>query len=201
MSSKKKVHETRADILDSAWTLIEKEGADVTLAQIAKHAGISRQSVYDHFGSRGGMLIALVRRTDERLSIKDKLFEAFSNEDPQQRLAQTVDIWIDFVQEIYPVATDLIRLRKTDPDANAAWNDRMTELRLWLQLLTKSFADDGALNKSWSEKAAAEYLWASTSVQTWEQLTIDCAWSETEAREHIKDAVGSVILSTHSHIR
>ncbi|MDG1826246.1 MAG: TetR/AcrR family transcriptional regulator, partial [Henriciella sp.] len=64
--------------MDSAWDLVAKEGADVSLATIAKAAGISRQSIYDHFGSRGGMLIALVRRADDRLSIKDGLFNAFS---------------------------------------------------------------------------------------------------------------------------
>lgn len=194
MSSKKSILDTRADILDAAWTLIEKEGADVTLAKIAKHAGISRQSVYDHFGSRGGMLIALVRRTDDRLSIKGKLFEAFSHDNPKQRLIDTVAIWIDFVKEIYPVATDLIRLRKTDTDADAAWNDRMSELRQWLTILTQSLADDGALKAGWSAKSAAEYIWAATSVQTWEQLTVDCAWSEQAARHSISQAVCAAIL-------
>lgn len=54
MSSQARVQRTRAEILDSAWTLISQRGADVSLAEIAKAAKISRQSVYDHFGSRGG---------------------------------------------------------------------------------------------------------------------------------------------------
>ncbi|MEJ2612245.1 MAG: helix-turn-helix domain containing protein [Candidatus Thiodiazotropha sp.] len=56
-----------ARLLDAAWDLINIEGTDASLARIAKAAGITRQSVYDHFGSRGGMIVAMVRRVDERL--------------------------------------------------------------------------------------------------------------------------------------
>ena len=125
-----RIEKTREDILDAAWDLISVEGADVSVARIAKSAGISRQSVYDHFGTRGGMIFAMVRRIDERLSIKEELFAAFEKPDPRARLAITIDTWIDFVKEIYPVATDLIRLRATDQDVANAWEDRMSELKL-----------------------------------------------------------------------
>ena len=36
------------------------------MAEIAKAAGVSRQAVYLHFGTRGGMLMALVKRADRR---------------------------------------------------------------------------------------------------------------------------------------
>ena len=41
---------TRDQILDGAWELIAEHGADVSMAQIAKHTGLSRQAVYLHFG-------------------------------------------------------------------------------------------------------------------------------------------------------
>jgi AcrR family transcriptional regulator len=194
VSSFKRTERTKAEILDSAWDLVAKEGADVSLATIAKAAGISRQSIYDHFGSRGGMLIALVRRADDRLSIKDGLFNAFSEKDPHTRLDKTVDVWLDFVKEIYPVATDLIRLRSTDPDAATAWSDRMSELRAWLLTLTKSFEKDQLLSQGWTAQSAAEYLWAGISVQSWEQLTIDCGWPEEFARTHLKQAMSRALL-------
>ncbi|WP_422376681.1 TetR/AcrR family transcriptional regulator [Roseibium sp.] len=194
MSSERRLQKTRAEILDRAWSLICDHGADVSLAQIAKAAGISRQSVYDHFGSRGGMILALVRRTDERLDIRARLFAAFEETDPQARLVSTVEVWIRFVKEIYPVASDLIRLRSTDADASAAWEDRMSELRDWLLTLTQGLEKEGALAPDWTAKQAADYLWASFSVQTWGLLTRDCSWPEEMAREVLKRTICQAVL-------
>ncbi len=193
-----KIERTREDILDAAWELISVEGADVSLARIAKAAGISRQSVYDHFGTRGGMIFAMVRRVDERLSIKEQLFAAMENPNPRTRLTTTIDTWIDFVKEIYPVATDLIRLRATDREAANAWEDRMSELRTWLLELTKTLKAEGALKKEWTTKSASEYLWAAFSVQVWGLLTQDCAWSESQARKVLKRTISESLLFDQS---
>jgi len=195
VSSEARLARTRAEILDRAWDLISERGADVSLAGIAKAAGISRQSVYDHFGSRGGLILALVRRTDERLDIRARFETAFRIGDPVQRLEAAIEVWIRFVQEIYPVASDLIRLRTTDPDASAAWEDRMSELRQWLEELTRSLERDGALQADWSPKAAADYLWASFSVQTWGLLTRDCGWPEGAALDVLKRTIRQALLN------
>jgi AcrR family transcriptional regulator len=51
-------------ILDAAEALLEREGLDpVTVAQIARGAGISRASLYFYFGSKQEVLTALVDRT------------------------------------------------------------------------------------------------------------------------------------------
>ncbi|MES0809208.1 TetR/AcrR family transcriptional regulator [Roseibium sp. SCPC15] len=186
MSSSGKLQRTRKEILDCAWSLIVQRGAEVSLAEIGKAAGISRQSVYDHFGSRGGLLLALVRRADERLEIKARLFAAFEEADPELRLQATIDVWISFVQEIFPVATDLIRLRTTDEAASGAWEDRMSELREWLLVLTRSLEKDRALHEQWTAEAASEFLWASFSVQIWGLLTVDCKWPVDEALATLK---------------
>jgi AcrR family transcriptional regulator len=185
---------TRTEILDRAWDLISARGAEVSLAEIARAAGISRQSVYDHFGSRGGLLLALVRRTDERLDIKARFDRAFEIADPVRRLETAVEVWIRFVQEIYPVASDLIRLRTTDEDASAAWEDRMSELKDWLETLTGSLERDGVLQAAWSAKEASDYLWASFSVQTWGLLTRDCGWPEEAAQDVLKRTICQTLL-------
>ncbi|MBN9670907.1 TetR/AcrR family transcriptional regulator [Roseibium aggregatum] len=194
MSSQRRVQRTRNEILDRAWSLISEQGAEVSLGEIAKAAGVSRQSVYDHFGSRGGLILALVRRADERLDIKNSLFTAFDLQDPEERLRVTIDVWICFVREIYPVASDLIRLRKTDEDASAAWEDRMSDLRAWLKVLTSSLENDRALQPVWSAQTASEFLWASFSVQVWGLLTEDCRWSTQDASSVLKRTLCQTLL-------
>ncbi|MEM1048625.1 MAG: TetR/AcrR family transcriptional regulator [Pseudomonadota bacterium] len=195
MSSSRRLQKTRAEILDAAWDLVSVKGAEVSLQEIARAAGISRQSVYDHFGSRGGLLMALVRRADDRFDIKNGLFSAFARADPLERLDTSIDVWVDFVERIFPVATDLIRLRATDPDASAAWEDRMADLRSWLVVLTESLEKDRALGAGWTAQAAAEYLWAAFSVQMWGMLTKECGWTADQARAVLRRTIRAALFS------
>ncbi len=54
-------------MLDAALTIVRTRGADgLTLVTLAEAAGVSRPIVYDHFGTRAGLLIALYRQLDDR---------------------------------------------------------------------------------------------------------------------------------------
>lgn len=176
MSTNSRSVTTRREILDAAWNLIVQRGAEVSIAEIAAAAGISRQAVYLHFGTRGGLLMALVQRADERLRIREKFQVAMERPGGQDRLDAWLAAWFAFVPEILPVARDLVRLRPTDPDAAAAWEDRMADLRGWLRELVASLAADGALRDGWSIDEATDYLWTASSVQVWDLLAVERGW-------------------------
>ncbi len=195
MSRTPKHARTRTEILDAAWALISERGAEVSVAEIARAAGISRQSVYLHFGSRSGLLIALVRRADERFEIKERLFDSFRTPDPHRRLRAAIEVWLDFLPRIALVARDLIRLRTTDPDAAAAWDDRMADLRAWLSQLLASIERDGALADGWSVQEAADYLWAAMSMQVWSLLVDDCSWTQNRAGTALVRALQAALLT------
>ena len=55
----------REQLLDTALTLVREQGTDgLTLATLAEAAGVSRPIVYDHFGTRPELLLALYRQLD-----------------------------------------------------------------------------------------------------------------------------------------
>lgn len=55
----------REQLLDAALTLVRDRGTDgLTLVTLAEAAGVSRPVVYDHFGTRSGLLLALYRVLD-----------------------------------------------------------------------------------------------------------------------------------------
>jgi len=57
--------ERRQQLLDTATSIIETEGADaLTLAHVAARAGVSKPVAYDHFETRSGLLLALLIQTD-----------------------------------------------------------------------------------------------------------------------------------------
>ncbi len=61
-------------LLETSWTLIRDEGTDaLTLGRLAEAAGITKPVVYDHFGTRNGLLAALYEDYDIR---QTALFDA-----------------------------------------------------------------------------------------------------------------------------
>lgn len=54
-------------LLDVSWVLIRDEGTDaLTLGRLADAAGVTKPLVYDHFGTRNGLLAALYQDFDVR---------------------------------------------------------------------------------------------------------------------------------------
>ncbi|MDJ0946613.1 MAG: TetR/AcrR family transcriptional regulator [Kiloniellales bacterium] len=195
MSNLNRPERTRRDILDAAWDLVAERGAEVSLAEIAKAAGITRQSIYLHFGSRGGLLFELVRRTDERERIFQRFDEAMKTPEPAERLDRCLCVWFDFVSKIQPVALDLIRLRSRDEDAARAWNDRMQDLRRVLRHLVRGLRQEGALADFWTVPRATDYLWAGCSVQAWALLVKDRGWSEAAASKALRHGLARALLA------
>lgn len=177
---------SREAILDAAWKSIVEQGLAVSMAEIADAVGMTRQSIYVHFKSRGGLLLALVRCADEREGIHGRLLAAIAVEDPRERLDTFLAVWFDFVEKIHPVARQLIAARDHDSEAAKAWQDRMEELRQGLLLLTRSLRRDAALSADWTGPAAADYLWAATSVQVWALLAEQRGWGGKRAAKVLR---------------
>ncbi|MES2610300.1 MAG: helix-turn-helix domain-containing protein [Pseudomonadota bacterium] len=63
-------HERARQLLDVSWTLLRAEGADaLTLGRLAEEAGVTKPVVYDHFGTREGLLAALYQDFDVRQTV------------------------------------------------------------------------------------------------------------------------------------
>src|SRR5919107_868965 len=65
---------TRTRILEATWRLMEeRSGQGVRMRDVAEAAGISRQAVYDHFGSRAELMVATARYGDEVRGLDERL--------------------------------------------------------------------------------------------------------------------------------
>ncbi|MFC7775919.1 MULTISPECIES: TetR/AcrR family transcriptional regulator [unclassified Pantoea] len=57
----------RQQLIGVAWNLVREQGSDaLTLGRVAEEAGVSKPVVYDHFGTRHGLLAALYEDFDLR---------------------------------------------------------------------------------------------------------------------------------------
>jgi AcrR family transcriptional regulator len=187
---------TRARILDMAWNLMTERGVgQVTLADVARAAGISRQALYLHFGSRAGLLVAMTHARDEQLGLPDRLREL--RELPaRERLRRLLDAWLDHIPRIQPIAVALEAAALAgDADARAAWDDRMEELRLAIGRSVYRVAEAGALRSPWTAATATDWIWAQAHVATWQHLVGDRKWPPGRAKRTILETLLAAIVA------
>lgn len=90
----------RDTLLDAARDLLgQRDWADITMAEIATAAGVSRQTLYSEFGSRGEFAQALfLRESDRFLGDVERAVEA-NRDDPVAALAAAFDVFLTAAAE------------------------------------------------------------------------------------------------------
>jgi AcrR family transcriptional regulator len=174
--------------------MVERRGQGVRIEDIAKAAGVSRQAVYMHFGSRSGLLIATARYLDEKLGLNERTRPIREATNAVQALEATVEWWANYIPDIYGLAKALLTARDTDEAAAAAWEDRMDALYRGCQNRMQWLADDGLLSPKWSVEEAADFLWATISIANWELLTIECGWTNEQFIARAQHVLNKTLL-------
>jgi AcrR family transcriptional regulator len=171
--------ETRTKILEATRRLLEEcRGRDVRMRDIADGAGISRQAVYDHFGSRAKLLVETTHYVDEVTGLEERRRRFRDATGGVERLEAYVEFWGNYIPEVYGMARALLAARETDEAAAAAWDDRMGAVRESCRLTVEALQRDGMLAAGWSREEAVDLMWTMLSIRNWEQLTIECRWSQ-----------------------
>lgn len=180
---KKISEETKAAILEAAWRLIAEKGrVDVSQSDIAAAAGVSRQSIFYAFGNRSGLLTAMVRHKDSTSPRLARLLEVSAERrDDPQLLLDVISAWIDYIPDIYPVASLLDAAAVIDPEANAAISDRMVgQVLNGFTARLRGMAKRGQLADGVDPDRAAQAIWEAIHLRAWRSLVIECGWSADE---------------------
>src|ERR687897_1247695 len=173
--------ETRTRILEATWRLmVQRRGQDVRMRDVAEAAGVSRQAVYDHFGSRAALMVATARYGDEVRGLDERLRLYRATTAGVERLEAFVEFWGNYIPEIYGIARALLAARETDQAVAAAWDDRMGAVRASCRNIIEALHRDGMLAPEWSREEAIDLMWTMLSIRNWEQLTIECGWSTSQ---------------------
>jgi AcrR family transcriptional regulator len=182
--------DTRAQILDTAWReVLERGTANVTIAQIAAAAGVSRQLVYFHFSNRAGLLTAMARHRDIASGFVERAAASRTME-PIRGFEHLLRAWCSYLPEILPVARALEAALAAEEDGGAAWRDRMGELRAALRISLDRIAREGQLAEGWDVDAAADWAWSRIQPTTWAHLVGERGWT---ASEYADRTVGSLM--------
>jgi AcrR family transcriptional regulator len=175
--------DTRARILEAALREIETRGtADVTMAQVAAAAGVSRQLVYFHFANRAGLLTAMAGHRDETAGFVEEA-RVSRRLPPAEGLEHLLRAWCAYMPQIEPITRALEAALVTGEDGAVAWRDRMGELREALRIALDRLDRRDALAAGWTVDAAADWAWSRVQPSTWRHLVGERGWTSGQYTE------------------
>jgi AcrR family transcriptional regulator len=173
-------------ILAAARTLLERlSPTEVSLEAVARQAGFSRQAIYRHFGSRAGLLTALLADIDEQEGARGQVAHVLAAPSGPACVERLVAWWTDYVPRFVGTARGVLAEKAGDTDLRVAWDDRMRALHEVCAAVVERCRDDRELTAGLTPEHATDALWALLSVPLWIQLREDAGWSAARYRKHI----------------
>jgi len=179
---------TRDRILEAALKLIERgQSGPVSMAAIAKATGVSRQALYLTFADRADLYIALVRRVDEARGVPAEAAKVESAPDGVTALRAFIDMQARMLPAHRPIAYAFDVLRRQDPDAERAWQDRLESRLRQCRTIVSRLKAEGRLRPGLDPETAADIAWTLSSFRTWDDLVTQRGWTAERYREQVTE--------------
>lgn len=197
--------ETRAGILEAAWNLMaEQRKLEAGMAEIAASAGVSRQTLFYAFGNRSGLLVAMARHQDTQGEQVPRMRQIAASGNDSLALHAFVDAWLDYLPVVYPVAIQLESGSLFDPDANAAWQDRIFSqgVRMGLDRIFGQIAAGGGLRADQNPSRLADLCLTLLVPSAWRYLVVERGWTGEDfarSRHALIDSMLADAAPAHLH--
>lgn len=163
--------ETRRRVIDAARELIPAAvGTSLPVVDIARHAGVAVQTLYDQFGSKGGLLIALVDDLQQSAGLFAAFGDVFAAPHGEEALRRMIAATVGFWGRVWPYIEFLLRARRIDPVVQTEMDflDRLRHAHYWA--IARRLEDEGRLRGGRSAEWAADQAFALTTPTVYEEI-------------------------------
>ena len=185
---------TRRRILEAARRLFVTRGyGPVTMAAIAREAGVAYQTVYAAFGTKLGVARGIIWSSFEVEGIPDLLAAATASPDPE--------VWLRAVARaacrIGERLGDLLRFLRESGDPELLAEYERVEARRFQQeeFLAARLAASGRLKDGVSPAEALAVVWALSGTQLHHQLVARRHWPGPRYEQWLGDALLALLLA------
>jgi AcrR family transcriptional regulator len=184
--------QTRDRILDAARRVISEKGfADATFESIAADAGVAAPTVYAAFGSKSGILQALMGRATFSSSYDKLICEANQSDDPETRLRFAAKIARSIFDSL---RTEAEVLRGATAIAPEFIRERERVRYERQEGLVKLLDRKGALRAGLDVSMARDILWTLTSYDIHRRLVVERKWSADQYEQWLGDTLVATLL-------
>jgi TetR/AcrR family transcriptional regulator of autoinduction and epiphytic fitness len=197
---------TRRQILDAARRLfLERDYASATIAAIAAEAGVAPETIYAAFGSKRGVLSALI---DVSLAGDDApipvlarswIDEIRREPDQRQRLVRLAHVSSAILERAGPIHAIIRSAAPHDPTV-AALRREHQEARLRAQTeLVRILASGSPLRGGMTAEQGGELYWILASPELHHVLTAEQGWSNDRYEAWLRGALAAQLLPCDAH--
>jgi AcrR family transcriptional regulator len=186
---------TRERVLEAALRRMSERGyASTTVADIAAEADVAVDTIYKAFGSKVGVVEALIAAARPGAAIEG-LRRDWAAADG--RPAEQLRIYVRGMAGFWSLNSGLawiLRHGVGDGEVAALWAERQATRRAVAASLFGTWGA-GARRQGISAATAVDLVWAMTSVDSFHALVIDAGWTRARWEREISAALARAILA------
>jgi TetR/AcrR family transcriptional regulator of autoinduction and epiphytic fitness len=193
--------QTRQAILQAAGELFVEPGYAATpLTAVAAEAGVAIQTVYKAFGTKQGLLSALVDVTiagdDEPAALQDRQFveEIAGAADAGDKLAIYAAHLADTHERQAQMMLALAGAATADAGAAEVWQKNLDERRAGMAMFAADLLGTGQVRADHSADTVTDVLWLAMDVRNYDWLVRKRGWSHERFQRWYVDTVSAAIL-------
>lgn len=187
---------TRSAILDAARRLFAEQGFAATAVRpIAEEAGVAVQTLYSTFGSKQGLLLALVDTVREQARSQELGQRMDETDDPRELVGLAARIR----RQVMELGGDIVATFREgaagDPEVRAAYEVGQRRTREGVGRLCSRLEAVGALRPGLTHKLAVDQVVAMFSAEIFEELTgPHSGWTPDEYERWLAERLTEILL-------
>lgn len=188
---------TRDAILQAARRLFARQGfAATTVRPIAAEAGVAVQTLYSAFGSKQGLLLALVDSIRDHTDARQLWDRVASAENASDAIALAARIRRQVLERCGDIVTTFREGAAVDREVAAAYDEGQRRSRDGIARLCERLDALGALGPGLTARRAEDQVAALFSAEVYEELTGSrSGWSPDEYEEWLAAQIASAIAA------
>lgn len=188
--------ETRQQIVRAARDLFAAHGyAGTSVAQIAKQAGVSVQTIYDSVGSKGAIVLALNDLIDEEGGVREIAGRMRDATEPVELIKIAVAITRSINEKCADIVSAIYSAASTEAEMRSVRDESRRRHRDGIGRLTKRLQSMGALRTDRTVDACADVIAAMTDPQVVRTFVVEYGWSWQSWDDWTVDAITALVLA------
>ena len=161
---------SRARMVAAARQLIAEGGFHHTaVEEVARRADVARATVYNQFGSKLGLLHAVIDDIEARAEL-GRIAAAIDTPDAAEALRRTFEEGCRYWAVEHALARKVIGLGAVDPEVQEVLLIRDDQRNILVTRLVERLAEQRKLNADYPPERAVDVLWLLSSFETFDKL-------------------------------
>lgn len=185
----------RRSVLDAARRQFVEVGiTGATIGGIAEAAGVSVQTVYAVFGSKGGLLIALLDQLEAEV---DSAAYASAIDAAAADAGAQLELIVRYHCDLFERGLDVIELARrssSDPVVGAFVDEGNRRRREACVRWVRSWRESGVLRGDIEVKTAADLLWVHSGADFFTAFVLGCGWDRARLERWLVATLRSLLL-------